>query len=165
MPRIGEPYEWGNPWEGTELEDIINELIQKTDENRERLTKLETIVEGIQEKPGMTEKTIFSTKGIGGMEKLFENKKLNVSARTVRRGEEVLFYAKDVAESLGYNKPRNAVRIHVWEEDKCTLGSLRRGPAEGPLYKGQPETVLIIEQGLYQLIFGSELKHAKDFRR
>ncbi|CAB3982131.1 Hypothetical predicted protein [Paramuricea clavata] len=99
------------------------------------------------------------------MEKLFENKKLNVGVRTVRRGEEVLFYAKDVSESLGYNKPRNAVRIHVWEEDKCTLGSLQRGPSAGPLYMGQPETVLITEQGLYQLIFGSELKHAKNSRR
>ena len=48
--------------------------------------------------------------GKGGMEQLFENKELNVSVRTVRRGEEVLFYAKDVAESLGYKKPRNAVQ-------------------------------------------------------
>ncbi|CAB3982130.1 Hypothetical predicted protein [Paramuricea clavata] len=48
LPQIGEPYEWGNPWEETEFEDIINELTQKTDENRERLTKLETTVEGIQ---------------------------------------------------------------------------------------------------------------------
>ena len=44
MPQLGEPYEWGNPWEGTEFEDIINELIQKTKENRERIEELEKIV-------------------------------------------------------------------------------------------------------------------------
>ena len=55
MPQLGEPYEWGNPWEGTE----IDELIQKTDENRERLTKLETVVEGIQyDLKSFTEETI-----------------------------------------------------------------------------------------------------------
>jgi hypothetical protein len=48
MPQLGEPYDWGNPWEGTEFEDIIDELIQKTDENRERIEKLESIVEGLK---------------------------------------------------------------------------------------------------------------------
>ena len=103
--------------------------------------------------------------GKGGMEQLFENKELNVSVRTVRRGEEVLFYAKDVAESLGYKKPRNAIQNHVWEEDKRTLSGLQRGPPAGPPCSGQPNTVLITEQGVYQLMFGSELKRAKEFRR
>ena len=48
MSQLGEPLEWDNPWEGTEFEHIINELIQKTDENRERLDKLESVVEGIK---------------------------------------------------------------------------------------------------------------------
>ena len=48
MPQLGEPFEWGNPWEGTELEDIINELIQKTKENRKRLEELEKIVGGLK---------------------------------------------------------------------------------------------------------------------
>ena len=99
------------------------------------------------------------------MEQLFENKELNVSVRTVRRGEEVLFYARDVAESLGYANPQKATRDHVWEEDKYTLGKLQRGSPEFTLCRGQPNTVLITEQGVYQLIFGSELKHAKEFRR
>jgi hypothetical protein len=51
MPQPGEPFEWDNPWEGTE----IDELIQK----RERLTKLETTVEGIQyDLKSFTEETI-----------------------------------------------------------------------------------------------------------
>ncbi|CAB4018908.1 Uncharacterized phage-encoded [Paramuricea clavata] len=61
------------------------------------------------------------------MEKLFRNQKLNVSVRTIKSGEEILFYAKDVAESLGYSNTKKA--------------------------------------GLYQLIFGSELNTAKEFRR
>ena len=40
--------DWGNSWEGTEFEDIINELIQKTDENRERFDKLESILEALK---------------------------------------------------------------------------------------------------------------------
>jgi hypothetical protein len=44
MPQLGEPFEWGNAWEGTEFE----ELIQKTNENRERVEKLESIVEGLR---------------------------------------------------------------------------------------------------------------------
>ena len=96
---------------------------------------------------------------------MFENKELNVSVRTVRRDGEVLFYAKDVAESLGYANTGKAVRDHVWEEDKHTLGELQRGSPEFTLCRGQPNTVLITEQGVYQLIFGSELKRAKEFRR
>ena len=99
------------------------------------------------------------------MEKLFENKKLNVSIRTVRRDEEVLFYVKDVAESLGYSNTKKSIQTHVWEEDKCTLGEFQRGPSQLPLCGGQPNTILITEQGVYQLIFGSELKRAKEFRR
>jgi prophage antirepressor-like protein len=71
--------------------------------------------------------------GKGGMEQLFENKELNVSVRTVRRGEEVLFYAKDVAESLGYSNTKKPIRDHVWEEDKCTLGDLKGGNSSAPL--------------------------------
>jgi hypothetical protein len=45
MPQLGEPFIWGKAWEGTEFESIIDELIEKTDENRERIEKLESIVE------------------------------------------------------------------------------------------------------------------------
>jgi predicted CopG family antitoxin len=48
MSQLGEPLEWDNPWEGTGFEDIINELIQKTDRKQERLTKLESIVESLK---------------------------------------------------------------------------------------------------------------------
>jgi prophage antirepressor-like protein len=98
------------------------------------------------------------------MEKLFRNNKLNVSVRTVGRGEEVLFYAKDVAESLGYVNTRDAIKKHVGEDDKRTRGEMQGGRAGRPPCGSQPNTVLITEQGLYQLIFGSELSIAKEFR-
>ncbi|CAB3978274.1 toxin Bro [Paramuricea clavata] len=99
------------------------------------------------------------------MEKLFRNQKLNACVRIIKKGEDVLFYAKDVARSLGYLDTKKAVKSHVWKEDKCTLGSTRKGVLKDTLSKGHPDTILITEQGLYQLIFGSELNTAKEFRR
>jgi hypothetical protein len=29
-----EPYEWSNPWEGTEFEEMIEELLEKAEEAR-----------------------------------------------------------------------------------------------------------------------------------
>ncbi|CAB4039018.1 Hypothetical predicted protein [Paramuricea clavata] len=48
MPRLGGPYDWGNPWEGTEFEDIIDELIEKTDENREQLDKIQATLDSLK---------------------------------------------------------------------------------------------------------------------
>jgi prophage antirepressor-like protein len=69
------------------------------------------------------------------MDKIFRNNKLNVSVRTVGRGEEVLFYAKDVAESLGYVNTRDSIKkrcgktisVH-WGEFK---GVVQRDPLAG----------------------------------
>jgi prophage antirepressor-like protein len=79
-------------------------------------------------------KTIFSTKSIERMEKLFENKKLNVSVRTVEDREQVFLCAKDVAESLGFKKPRNAVGAHVWNENKVILDASRSGTSNQTLF-------------------------------
>jgi prophage antirepressor-like protein len=76
------------------------------------------------------------------MEQLFENKELNVSVRTVRKGNEALFYAKDVAESLGYANPQKATRDHVWRKNRTTLGSFTPSGQ-------QPNTILLYEPGLY----------------
>jgi hypothetical protein len=99
------------------------------------------------------------------MEKLFENKKLNVSVRTVRIGEEVLFYAKDVAESLGYKKPRNAVGAHVWNENKVILDAPTTRPNLGRVWNFKPNTIFLTEPGVYQLIFKSNIPSAREFQR
>ena len=98
------------------------------------------------------------------MEQLFENKELNVSVRTVRRGEEVLFYAKDVAESLGYANPQKATRDHVWRKNRTTLGDLQGVNESDPPSGQQPNTILLYEPGLYQLVFESKLPIAEAFQ-
>lgn len=34
MPQLMEPYEWSNPWEGTEFEEVIEELLEEAEEAR-----------------------------------------------------------------------------------------------------------------------------------
>jgi hypothetical protein len=94
-----------------------------------------------------------SVEGKGGMEQLFENKELNVSVRTMRRGEEVLFSAKDVAESLGYENTRKAVRDNVRKQNRTTVGELNKGELKFLLVSHHPDTVLLYEPGLYQFCF------------
>jgi prophage antirepressor-like protein len=96
---------------------------------------------------------------------MFENHDLKVSVRTLKNGDDVLFHAKDVAAALGYKNPTKAVWDHVWEEEKANLKDFQKGSSADPFSKGHPDAVLINEQGVYQLIFGSELKRAREFRR
>ena len=76
--------------------------------------------------------------------------------RTVTIDNEPWFVGIDVAKSLGYANPKNAVPKHVSEEDKlCTQIE----------YAGQRREVTVInESGLYALIFGSKLESAKRFK-
>jgi hypothetical protein len=48
MPQLGEPYNWGNPWDGTEFESIIDELIEKTDGHGEKLSILQEKLDGLK---------------------------------------------------------------------------------------------------------------------
>ena len=98
------------------------------------------------------------------MEQIFENKKLNVIVRAVGKGDKVLFHAKDVAASLGYMDPKKAVKAHVWKKNRTTLGELLKGGDSPPLRTGHPDTVLLYEPGLYQLICGSRLPIAEAFQ-
>ena len=76
--------------------------------------------------------------------------------RTVTIDNEPWFVGIDVAKSLGYANPKNAVPKHVSEEDK--LGTQIE-------YAGQRREVTVInESGLYALIFGSKLESAKRFK-
>lgn len=68
------------------------------------------------------------------------------------------FVGKDIAEILGYSKPRNALVTHVDEDD-----ALKQGVADD-LGRIQ-QTTLINESGLYSLILGSKLPTSKKFKR
>lgn len=68
------------------------------------------------------------------------------------------FVGKDIAVSLGYAKPENALAAHVDEQDKTT--TLIQG--DGSNYKSK--TTIINESGLYSLIFSSKLESAQRFK-
>lgn len=78
--------------------------------------------------------------------------------RTIEVDNDVWFVGKDVAEILGYVKPRNAIANHVDNEDKMVA------PIQGDL-GGTQDMTLINESGLYSLILSSKLPTAKEFKR
>ena len=92
------------------------------------------------------------------MNQIFQNQEFG-DIRTISNEQcEVMFCAKDVCEALGYTKARNAVMLHVDDEDKTT--ALIQGA--GSNYKSQ--AVFIYESGLYALILSSKLENAKRFK-
>ena len=68
-----------------------------------------------------------------------------------------MFVGKDVATALGYAKSRNALSVHVDEEDK------KDALIQGPL-GGTQKMTIINESGLYSLILSSKLPQAKAFK-
>ncbi len=77
--------------------------------------------------------------------------------RTCQVNNQIMFVGKDVATSLGYAKPQNALATHVDKEDKSTA------PIQGTAY--ETRVTLINESGLYALILSSKLPQAKGFKR
>ena len=90
--------------------------------------------------------------------KIFENEEFG-KVRTVVKDGEPWFVGKDVAECLGYSKPRNAINAHVDNEDKALA------PIQGGCSTGTQNTMIINESGLYSLVLSSKLPRAKEFRR
>lgn len=88
--------------------------------------------------------------------RLFQFEEQNV--RTLVIDDEPYFVGKDVAEILGYVKPRNAISVHVDDEDK------KDAQIQGTLGGVQTMT-MINESGLYSLILSSKLPTAKKFKR
>ncbi|MCP9313846.1 Bro-N domain-containing protein [Liquorilactobacillus satsumensis] len=66
--------------------------------------------------------------------------------------------AKDVTDALEYLNGPKAIKDHVDSEDKNTV-TIRYG------IKGNPNRVVISEFGIYDLIFNSNMKQAKQFKR
>ena len=88
---------------------------------------------------------------------IFKNPQFAEIRAMVKDGEP-WFVGKDVAEVLGYSKARNAISVHVAEEDK------KDALIQGPLGGAQTMTI-INESGLYSLILSSKLPQAKEFKR
>ena len=87
---------------------------------------------------------------------IFKNEEFG-EIRMLEINGEPWFVGNDIAASLGYSIPKDAVYQHVDEEDK--LG--RQITASG-----QKRTMVVInESGLYSLILSSRLENAKKFKR
>ena len=87
---------------------------------------------------------------------IFENKEFG-KIRTLEVKGEPYFVGKDVADILGYQNARKAIRDHIDDEDKLT---------ERIVTAGQNRNVIVInESGLYSLIISSKLPSAKKFKR
>ena len=71
--------------------------------------------------------------------------------------------AKDVAASLGYKNPQEAVREHVDPED-IKMGERNATPSIIDSLGREQFPSLINESGVYSLIFGSRLPEAKKFK-
>lgn len=77
--------------------------------------------------------------------------------RTLERYGDPWFVGKDVAQALGYERPTDAVRKRVDDED--------RGVSKIETPSGVQEMTIINESGLYSLILSSKLPGAKAFKR
>jgi len=87
---------------------------------------------------------------------IFENPEFG-SVRSLIVNGDPYFVGKDVAEALGYRDTSDALKKHVYDEDKLT----RRFTDSG-----QSRNMYIInESGLYSLIISSKLPSAKRFKR
>ena len=80
------------------------------------------------------------------------------TVRTLMKDGQPWFVANDVANALGYSKPRNAVATHVDEDD-----ALKQGVIDS-LGRTQQMT-FINESGFYSLVLASRLPNAKKFKR
>ena len=88
--------------------------------------------------------------------KIFNNEEFGRIRTIVDENSEPWFVGKDVAKALGFTNTRDAIRTHVFEEDKGvdlvdTLG-------------GRQKMTMINESGLYALVFGSQVEDAKKFK-
>ncbi|MFG3613128.1 ORF6C domain-containing protein [Rummeliibacillus stabekisii] len=81
----------------------------------------------------------------------------NQDVRILEKDGEPWFVGKDVAQILGYQRPDNAIRNHVDEEDKL----MHQISASGQ----NRNMTLINESGMYSLVLSSKLESAKRFKR
>lgn len=83
--------------------------------------------------------------------KVFDNTNIRI---TYAENGDVLFIAKDVAEALGYSRPRDAIAAH------CKRGRRITAPSAG----GDQEMVAIPESDVYRLVMRSKLESAEKFQ-
>lgn len=85
----------------------------------------------------------------------FNNKEFG-SVREITIDEKPWFVGKDVASALGYQRTADAIKAHVYDEDKLTRRFTDSGQSR--------DMIIVNESGMYALIFGSKLESAKRFK-
>ena len=87
--------------------------------------------------------------------------------RTMMIDENPWFVGKDIAETLGYKIPKDAIFAHVDIEDKnmIQLSDIQEGGKTPPPHAKDSKIMIINESGMYSLIFSSKLDSAKKFKR
>jgi len=91
----------------------------------------------------------------------------STQVRVVEIDGEPWFVAKDVAKTLGYSNPADAINRHCDDQKQAkNLGVAFHDQQNQALISGlHQETVLIPEADVYALVFGSKLESAKRFKR
>ena len=90
----------------------------------------------------------------------YENNELSV----IKKGDDVWFKGKTVAEILEYKNTREAIIDHVDSEDKMTLKNITYRSSK-TLPQKNNHMVYINESGLYSLILRSKTEKAKEFKK
>ena len=98
------------------------------------------------------------------IEKNFVNEDLEIELTSfIDDKENVWFRGKDVAESLGYSKTRDALLKHVDNEDKQLI-SWRPQNVDGRSQTQNRYYTFVNESGFYSLVLSSKLESAKKFK-
>lgn len=107
----------------------------------------------------------------------FKNEELDIEINSyINKNNEIWFHGKEIALTLGYKKPRNAISTHVHEDDKKIMdfkiqthvkshnsrGQKKRRRAES--YEKTFKCYFINESGFYSLIFSSKLPVSMKFK-
>lgn len=96
---------------------------------------------------------------------IFSNTTCDWSVKALVHNGNQWFCGKDVAKALGYSNTNQAIRDHVFDEDRIKLEDLM-GHEIGPMIKYQEKaSAYISEPGVYALIFGSKMEQAKQFKK
>ena len=90
----------------------------------------------------------------------YENNELSI----IKKGDDVWFKGKTVAEILEYKNTREAIIDHVDSEDKMTLKNITYRSSK-TLPQKNNHMVYINESGLYSLILRSKTEKAKEFKK
>ncbi len=77
--------------------------------------------------------------------------------RIIEKDNEPWFVGKDVAMALGYKDTSDAIKRHIFDEDKLTRCFTDSGQSR--------KMIIINESGMYSLVLSSKLEKAKLFKR